>query len=1083
MFQLASAINQMGGVAKLNAGQVERLTSRVNALAAAGAKVPKSLAGIGAPGIGAGLKAAGTSAVSGLGPGGAVGVGLAAIGPAGIAAAAGIGAISIAAAGAVKAIEAVAERADSLINLSSKTGLTTDFLQQLEFAGGKVGVSLDQASSAVITLQRTLGEAAQGSEQARQKFADIGVSWKELQGLRPEQQFALVAQALGTIPDQERLVAAGADLMGKGFADLIPLIKSDLPSAFEDARAAGVVMSEEMLKKAAAVGSAFERLGAAAGGLKLQIGSAFLQILSGGGDPAAAIDKITAAVAGLSKLVANPAFQVGLRAIAALGTFGASEIAIQGVGQLAASGQGAVSGAAADQARAAAVAATQQQIKTEAAQRSAVAREEAETAKKLGAERVASQKKETAERIALAKQATAESRALEQVLTDAQIEFHKRVTAEREKDLEKQVTLAEAAERRILADFLLANNIKLEQINALGEQIQIVSQAEMDAARRRASTAVGGSGQLLSDIPDEGLPTQFFSRFADVRRELEQTQGHLFRVKDSTTQAAMATQTWAQRVQTLADLSQGLPGIFGKLAFAIGGVGAAFDQLRSIGIKTFGDLKAKMKTFEGKMQVGAAAGQALGAVGGLLGGQETKAGRAFGGAAKGAQIGARAGPYGMVIGAVAGGLIGLFKKPAWEKAAKTAAKILGHDVPKEMAEQIMAEAKATGKSVAQVAEKMKREEAKAKAIEARQKLEEGLSNFEAGLEQANAALKDSAKSPALEAALATLGMKLDDALGKAGLFRTPEALKESKEFGAAQQAAGGLAQVAAGARQAGVLDADVQGALSTAGVELQKQAAQAARDAGLGEKEAQRAGFGAVSQLLREQLNSQLQSSGRVDAALQAQLDAAKASGIEILADPAIEQLNVAKQQLDVMEKGFGVVADKVDAAGKAGADATAKAASAGQGGMFDLAAKLRETRAGGSIGGTAGTVPGMPGAPRMDFPIPGAHVMPPPAPLGSSMPIGFEASINALQKGAESGNLDIVAAIESLKATATGAPITIMNESHVNLESDPLAVRETREDMLRLMMEQAQLQIENGNAGWGRVLDRFLESRGVRRP
>jgi len=109
-----------------------------------------------------------------------------------------------------------------------------------------------------------------------------------------------------------------------------------------------------------------------------------------------------------------------------------------------------------------------------------------------------------------------------------------------------------------------------------------------------------------------------------------------------------------------------------------------------------------------------------------------------------------------------------------------------------------------------------------------------------------------------------------------------------------------------------MVDTGLMAATGGLATELQKQAVGAALAAGLTQEEAQKAGFGAVSALLREQLNASLQSGVKLDANTQALLDEAKKNGIEILADPAIESLDVQRKQLGVLERiagGAGAVA------------------------------------------------------------------------------------------------------------------------------------------------------------------------------
>ena len=127
--------------------------------------------------------------------------------------------------GAGDTVGALVERAGQLTDLSEKTGplhgRPAEAGLRRRPGGGEPGGFGGRGAEAAADARG--GRA--GSVKARQAFTDIGVSWEELRGLAPEEQFARVAQALGTIPDQERMVAAGADLMGKGFAEIIPLVK------------------------------------------------------------------------------------------------------------------------------------------------------------------------------------------------------------------------------------------------------------------------------------------------------------------------------------------------------------------------------------------------------------------------------------------------------------------------------------------------------------------------------------------------------------------------------------------------------------------------------------------------------------------------------------------------------------------------------------------------------------------------------------------------------------------------------------------------------------------------------------------
>lgn len=838
MVDLAAAVQKMGGASALSSDQVARLKKQVDGLAAAGAKVPKALANLGG---GAGLAgkaaaAAGGNLAGGLAPGGVLGAGLSAIGPAGIAAAAGIGAIAAAGKAASETIGALVERAGQLTDLSEKTGLSTDALQKLDFVGSQVGVSLDASAGAVLKLQRTLGEAAAGSKTAQQAFAAINVSWKDLIGLKPEEQFARVASALGTIPDQEELVARGADLMGRGFAEIIPLVKHA-----QEVLEAPVALDANTIKQVDDLGDSLTRLGKAGEELKTKLGVAFLSVLSAEGDPAKAIDTITDAVRGLSKIVTDPAFQTGIRALLGVATMGASEGVIGGIGALAKLGE-------ADRMKG--VAEFAKKFGEQNAQRAKDAEARAAKAAQDGrdkADREATAKAKTAAGKAAADRESNRKRTLEayKQLADEERKFrddtYRREHGAAEKFWDDQVKLAKDASDRIVADALVAKGLSPTQIGPHGEKLQIVSPAEMEAAKRR-------------------------KRAADLGIDVSEVTDELLDAENKTQDVVEATVDWKDQLQTIANIVQGMPGGFGK----VGNVVASL----ATGIAGIGQAK---KGFEAASKVGG--------IGGLLG----KASSLLGG------VGAAVG-LGQAI-------IGLFKKDPVEQAAKKAGQALGKTVSKELAQQFLEESKRTGQSIAQVAKKWQAEQDRAAADAKRKTVEEGIGAARSGLE---ALLGDVARlkdTPELQAAIAGIEAKVAEAVAKSGLgFLATGALRTSEAFTAVQGAAKSGGQVLAGMRQAGMVDAGLQGAMAGLAAELQRQAIDAAKAAGLSDVEAAKAGSGAIADILREQLNASLASGKDLDENTKAMLEEARKNGIEIVADPLLQQLKVQQDSLAELE-------------------------------------------------------------------------------------------------------------------------------------------------------------------------------------
>lgn len=249
-------------------------------------------------------------------------------------------------------------------------------------------------------------------------------------------------------------------------------------------------------------------------------------------------------------------------------------------------------------------------------------------------------------------------------------------------------------------------------------------------------------------------------------------------------------------------------------------------------------------------------------------------------------------------------IVGLFKGDPVKKAQKEAGKILGKGISREMAEQFVEESKRTGKSVAQVARQWQAEQEKAAADAKRKNVEEGIGAARSGLEALLGDIARLQSTPELEAAVAGIEAKVAEAVAKSGLgFLATGALRTSEAFGATQAAARSGGQVLAGMRQAGMVDAALQGAMTSLAMELQRQAIEAARAAGLTETEAAKAGSGAIVDLLREQLNASLASGRELDSNTKALIDEARANGIEIIADPMLQQLQVQQKSLAELEQ------------------------------------------------------------------------------------------------------------------------------------------------------------------------------------
>ncbi len=151
----------------------------------------------------------------------------------------------------------VLQLGSDLSDLSAKTGIGVEALQEFQFAGSKVGVSLDDITTGINQMQNRIAE---GDKSAVGALKRLNISFSDFKKLKPEDQFAAVAEAVGGIEDPAEKVRTAMDLMGKSGAAVLPLLTTGFDEAREAARRLGIVLDEQTIKSLDDMGETVEAL-------------------------------------------------------------------------------------------------------------------------------------------------------------------------------------------------------------------------------------------------------------------------------------------------------------------------------------------------------------------------------------------------------------------------------------------------------------------------------------------------------------------------------------------------------------------------------------------------------------------------------------------------------------------------------------------------------------------------------------------------------------------------------------------------------------------------------------------------------
>lgn len=147
---------------------------------------------------------------------------------------------------------------DDLVDLNAQTGVAIDKLMELQLAFDLNGMKADQLQPVIAKLQRSIADAASGSDEAALKFARMGINIADIQGLTADEQLMKVGEAISKIQNPAARSAAAMDIFGKAGAKLLSVFAA---GGMDEVRAMLGTQSELLLQNAGVFGRASDLLG------------------------------------------------------------------------------------------------------------------------------------------------------------------------------------------------------------------------------------------------------------------------------------------------------------------------------------------------------------------------------------------------------------------------------------------------------------------------------------------------------------------------------------------------------------------------------------------------------------------------------------------------------------------------------------------------------------------------------------------------------------------------------------------------------------------------------------------------------
>ena len=161
------------------------------------------------------------------------------------------------------AAKAFSSMGDEVAKMAKRTGASVETLSELRFVASQTGTEFATLENAFRKMQRSIYDAGRGLSTQTDALEDLGLKFKDLDGLSPEDQFKLLADRISLVEDPTRKAAIAMSLFGRTGTNLLPMFASGakgIEILQAEARRLGLTMSSEDAKAAEDFTDALDKL-------------------------------------------------------------------------------------------------------------------------------------------------------------------------------------------------------------------------------------------------------------------------------------------------------------------------------------------------------------------------------------------------------------------------------------------------------------------------------------------------------------------------------------------------------------------------------------------------------------------------------------------------------------------------------------------------------------------------------------------------------------------------------------------------------------------------------------------------------
>ncbi len=164
--------------------------------------------------------------------------------------------------GLIGKMSEVAESIDKVTDAARGLGIPAQSLQRLGYAASLSGVGMTELEGQLKKMNLSIGQAMNGNESMVDSFNKLGLSMSDLQGKDLDQQFLMIAEALGKVQDKNLQAAMGAEIFGRNYTQALSLVRDGITKNVGEFDKLGLALTDSQRAAVDAMGDSQNRLGA-----------------------------------------------------------------------------------------------------------------------------------------------------------------------------------------------------------------------------------------------------------------------------------------------------------------------------------------------------------------------------------------------------------------------------------------------------------------------------------------------------------------------------------------------------------------------------------------------------------------------------------------------------------------------------------------------------------------------------------------------------------------------------------------------------------------------------------------------------